>query len=218
MPSKSLFPQFCGSSIIKSHWSSKSNSLGFSVPLLDPQVEETFVGLRILQQCKNFFGIIVLQFVSHLLSSPMVGLMATSSKRVYAIPRSAAPRAPAPCGRPLLTCTFAGDTQTQFWLSLWGLWDLVYTRFFWALWASLPIRGLILNAISPLLPSYWCYSFAPGCGVSFLVGSNILLLTVVQQWVVILEFLQEKMSTHPSTLPSSSIYLLPETFWLILIF
>ena len=62
--------------------------------------------------------------------SSMVGLMATSSKRVYAIPRSAAPRAPAPCGRPLLTCTFAGDTQTQFWLSLWGLWDLVYTRFF----------------------------------------------------------------------------------------
>ena len=84
VPSKSLFPQFCGSSIIKSHWSSKSNSLGFSVPLLDPQVEETFVGLRILQQCKNFFGIIVLQFVSHLLSSPMVGLMATSSKRIYA--------------------------------------------------------------------------------------------------------------------------------------
>ena len=57
----------------------------------------------------------------------MVGLMATSSKRAYAIPRSAAPRAPARCGRPLLTCTFAGDTQTQFWLSLCGL--LVPTRF-----------------------------------------------------------------------------------------
>ena len=51
----------------------------------------------------------------------MVGLTVTSSKRVYAIPRSAAPRAPAPCGRPLLTCTFAGDTQTQFWLSLCGV-------------------------------------------------------------------------------------------------
>ena len=32
----------------------------------------------------------------------MVGLMATSSKRAYAIPRSVAPRAPAPCSRPLL--------------------------------------------------------------------------------------------------------------------
>ena len=36
----------------------------------------------------------------------------------------------------------------------------------------------------------------------FLVGSNNLLSTVVQQQVVILEFSQEKMSTHPSTPPS----------------
>ena len=35
----------------------------------------------------------------------------------------------------------------------------------------------------------------------FLVGSNILLSMVVQQRVVLLESLQEKMSTHPSTLP-----------------
>ena len=28
-------------------------------------------------------------------------------------------QSPCPCGRPLLTCIFAGDTQTQFWLSLW---------------------------------------------------------------------------------------------------
>ena len=28
VPSKSLFPQICGSSIIKSHWLPKSNSLG----------------------------------------------------------------------------------------------------------------------------------------------------------------------------------------------
>ena len=42
----------------------------------------------------------------------MVGLMATSSKRAYATPRSAAPRTPAHCGRPLLTLTSSGDTQT----------------------------------------------------------------------------------------------------------
>ena len=36
----------------------------------------------------------------------------------------------------------------------------------------------------------------------FLVGSNILLSMVVQQRVVILESLQEKMSAHPSILPS----------------
>ena len=30
-------------------------------------------------------------------------------------------QSPWPCGRPLLTCTSTGDTQTQFWLSLCGL-------------------------------------------------------------------------------------------------
>ena len=44
--------------------------------------------------------------------SSMVGLMATSSKRAYAIPRCAAPRTPSPMDRPLLTHTSAGDTQT----------------------------------------------------------------------------------------------------------
>ena len=41
-------------------------------------------------------------------------------------------------------------------------------------------------------------------GCLFLVGSNILLSTVVQQQFVILEFSQEKMSTYPSTPPSCS--------------
>jgi len=40
--------------------------------------------LELLQQCKNFFGIIVLQFVGRLLSGSVVGLMVTSSKRIYA--------------------------------------------------------------------------------------------------------------------------------------
>ena len=42
-------------------------------------------------------------------------------------------------------------------------------------------------------------------GYHFLVGPNILLSMVVQQWVWILEFLLEKMSAHPSTLPSYSL-------------
>jgi hypothetical protein len=36
---------------------------------------------------------------------------------------------PLPRGSPLLTRTSTGDTQTQFCLSLWGLWVLVHTRF-----------------------------------------------------------------------------------------
>ena len=39
-------------------------------------------------------------------------------------------------------------------------------------------------------------------GYLFWVESNIVLSMVVQQCVVIFEFSQEKMSTHPSTLPS----------------
>ena len=66
-------------------------------------------------------------------------------------------QSPCPLSSPLLTCTSSGDTQTQFCLSLWVL---VHTSMFepseylWKVW------GLMLNAISPLLPSYWGFSFA----------------------------------------------------------
>ena len=70
------------------------------------------------------------------------------------------------------------------------------SRHLWQVW------GLIVNMISPLLPSCWDVSFAIGCAISFSVGSNIILSMVVQQWVAILEFSQEKMSTFPSTLLS----------------
>ena len=65
-------------------------------------------------QYKNFFGIIVLQCVSHLLSGSMVGLMETSSKRTYATSFTSqvcCNQSPCPHGRPLLTCTSTGDTQ-----------------------------------------------------------------------------------------------------------
>ena len=90
-------------------------------------------------------------------------------------------QSPCPCGSPLLTCTFAGDTHTQFWLSLCGV-----SGPWWAqglfepsehLWR---VRGLILNVILPLQPSCWGFSFALGCGVSFLAKSNILQSTVAQ--------------------------------------
>ena len=73
---------------------------------------------------------------------------------------------PCPCGRPLLTSTSAGDTQTQLCLSLCGV-----SGSWWAqglfepsenLWQ---VWGLILKAISPLLPYCWGFS-ALGCRVS----------------------------------------------------
>ena len=62
------------------------------------------------------------------------------------------------------------------------------------------IWGLIPNMNLPHLPSCWGFSFALGSGVSFLVGSNILLSMVVQQPDAIYEFSQEKMNASPSTL------------------
>ena len=72
-----------------------------------------------------------------------------------------------PCSRPLLTRTSAGDTQTQFCLNLCGVPGSWCTQGLfepserlWQKW------GLILNANSPLLPSCWAFSFAPGHGLS----------------------------------------------------
>ena len=59
----------------------------------------------------------------------MMGLMVTSSERAYAIPRSAAPRAPAPTestADPYLRRRHSNMVLSQ---SLWGLWVLVCTRF-----------------------------------------------------------------------------------------
>ena len=80
--------------------------------------------------------------------------MAISSKRAYAIPRSAVPRLPVPAAvycwpippqetlkhRSTLKFkkTQTQNTQTQ---ALWGLWVLVQTRFVWVLWASLACMG-----------------------------------------------------------------------------
>ena len=77
-------------------------------------------------------------------------------------------QSPCPRGRPLLTHNFTRDTQTQFWLSLCGV-----SGSWWAqglfepsehLWK---VKDLILNAVLPLLPSCWGFSFSLGCEVSF---------------------------------------------------
>ena len=75
---------------------------------------------------------------------------------------------PCPCSRPLLTCMFTGDTQTlkgragSVSVGSPGTHKVLYDPYkcLWQVW------GLILNAISPLLPSCWVFSFALGCGVS----------------------------------------------------
>ena len=98
--------------------------------------------------------------------SSMVGLMASSSKRAYAIPRSTAPRAPAPaavhCWPIPLQETLKHSSVSVSVVS--GSW---FTQGLFEpsehLWQEC---GLILNANSPLLPSCWGFSFALGRGVS----------------------------------------------------
>ena len=125
----------------------------------------------------NLFGIIVLQFVSHLLSGSMVGLMVNSSKKAYAthcVTQVCCTQSPCPCRKPLVTHASAGDTQTlkgrSGSVSVGSLGPGVNKFLFepseclWRIW------GLILNAISPLLLSCWGFSFVLGCGVSFFGG------------------------------------------------
>ena len=61
--------------------------------------------------------------------------------------------------------------------------------------------GFDFIVFAPLLPSC-CGFFVFGHGVSFLVGSSILLSMVVQQLVAILVLLQEERSACPFILPS----------------
>ena len=105
-------------------------------------------------------------------------------------------QSPCPCRSPLLTHTFAGDTQTQFWPSFCGVSGSWCTQgFVWALWTSLAIMGFdskhdfaLPTILLGLLLCPWTW------GIFFLVGWNIVLSMIGQQWIVILEFLQEKIN------------------------
>ena len=116
-----------------------------------------------------------------------------------------------PCSRPPPTQASARDSQTLTGKS--GLvscgitdpfsWVLVSTRFCLCppniyaghgVWCQMWFHPFYhLDGASPL---------PLDMGYLFLMRFNILLLMVVQQWVVILEFSWEKRSAHPSTPPS----------------
>ena len=67
------------------------------------------------------------------------------------------------------------------------------------------VWSLILNIILPFLPSCWDFSFAFGCEVSFSGGIQHFPVDGCSSASCNLEFLQEKMSACPSTLPSSLV-------------
>ena len=115
VPSKSLFPQSHGNSLIKSQGPSKSNSLGVLSPFARSSGWKISVGPRTFATVGEFFRILVLQFVDHLLGGSVVELMATFSKRTHATNLTSqvfCSQSFCPCGGSLLTCASAGVTQT----------------------------------------------------------------------------------------------------------
>ena len=91
-----------------------------------------------------------------------------------------------PCGRPLLTPASAGDTQTlkgrSGSVSVGSLGTDVQKILFepskclWQVW------GLILNAISPLLPSCWGFCFALGHRVKNIQKTKIMTFGLIISW------------------------------------
>ena len=118
---KSVFPVLW-KSVIKSHWPPKSNSLVVLSPFVGLWVGKSVVGPRTFLSVWEFFGIIVLLFVGHLLGS-MVSNAAWS--------KSAAARAPVPAAGhcwpvpPQKTLNYS----KQVWLSLCGHRVSVCTKF-----------------------------------------------------------------------------------------
>ena len=166
----------------------------------DPQVGKSVVGPRTFQQFENFFGIIVLQFVGHLLSSSIVGLMTTSSKRTFTTHHAFQDCCclENPHGRPLLTHASIGDpqpvTSRSGSVSCGGHgsfpWVLVHTGF---CLCPLSVSGGMrfdfkCNCAPPSVLLQLLLCLWTG-GIFFLVRSNILLVMDVQQQVVILVLL-----------------------------
>ena len=168
------------------------------------------MGPRTFLTVQEFLCTIVLQFMCCLLSGSILGLMATSCKRASAtscVTPVCCSQSPCPHGRLLLTCASGGDTQTlkstSGSVSVESLGLSAHTVLFELSKHLCWVWGLIINALLPLLQSYWVVPLSLDVGCLFLVvGSNILLSMVFQQQVEILEFSQEKMSACPSSPPS----------------
>ena len=91
---------------------------------------------------------------------------------------------------------------------------------FSGLWVTHSVgMGFDIIVIAPLLPSCHSFFFVFGHGVSFLVGSSILLLMVGQQIVAVLVLPQREISAHPSTLPSWTRSLINQLlYWILNLF
>ena len=123
---ESLLPQACGNSVIKSCWPSKSDSLGIFSPFWIPRLGSLLWSLELSQQCENFFGVTVLQFVSRLpddYSGANGDLLQEDLSHTLHLPGllSIGPLSMQEAAADSCLCRRPSDTQRQVWLSLlWG--------------------------------------------------------------------------------------------------
>ena len=118
---------------------------------------------------RNFYVIITDLEYSKIGSNTVLELMVTSFKRAYA---TCCTQSSCSCGRPLPIHASTGDTQTLKGRSVSvsegslgpGAHKVLFepSEHHWWVW------GLILNVILPLPLSGWGFSFAVGCGVTFI--------------------------------------------------
>ena len=90
-----------------------------------PRLGNLLWALELSQQCKNFFGIIVLQFVGCLLGDSVLGL-------THCLPGLLQPEPLSPWQVAVELCLRRSHSNTQSQVSLsllWGLWVLVHKRF-----------------------------------------------------------------------------------------
>ena len=176
-----------------------------SIPLPVPQVRESVVSPRtfaavqelLWHDCFPVRG----SSARHLCGGTNGDLLLVDLRHMLRLPGLLQPEPPSlwqAAGYPFLGRRHS-NTQRQFWLTilcksrLLSLGPRVHKVLFTPSDRLRQVWGLILNAAALLLLSCWGFSFALGHRVCFLVGSNLLLLMVVQQLVEILVFSQEKM-------------------------
>ena len=133
------------SSVIKSHWPPRSNSLRVLSPFAESPGWASVVGPRAFLTVRDFLW----YNCSAVCGSSARWLYGGASKEAYVthcVTQGCCNQSPCPRGRPLLTRASTGDTQhseEDLAQSLWGLWALAHTRFcfVWALQASLVGMG-----------------------------------------------------------------------------
>ena len=112
-------------------------------------------------------------------------------------------QSPCPCGRPLLTYTSQETLKHRSGsVSVRSLGPSAHKVLFDPFVHLQRVWSLILNGISPLLPSYWGFPFAPGHGVSFLGGIQHSPVNGCSEASCNFGVLQEKMSACSSLPPS----------------